>query len=425
MGSSSNLFTFKLELNSCRIAAETNIAGIYNNGILNNGIGATLSANSVGALVIQGVTLNQNDDILLSMQTILSQNGIYTVTQTGSASTPYLLTRRTDFQSIEQMKSGQFTPITAGQFIGSIFILAEPIPQVMGQSPINFYSNSGSIPPGVFLQVTNNLSDVASVPTSRTNLGLGTGSNVTFNSLTTPMFSEVTVNTTTTLTAANFGKNIVCVGAASYTITLPTPVGNAGKYIDFTFLPTANALVTLLPPSGTIDGQPSLIYGANEGCTLRSDGTNYSVIWQKLQPVNFMATQTIAQTIPNTGNIVVVFDTVNFDIGNFFNTGTNTYTPLYPGKYLFSACIFYVSSSPDTFFGLLGQLYKNGILAVDTSFFVTHLLMQPNLSPTSAPTFMNGTTDSMNFQTFQDSTGSLDTFPMAPIFFGATRISNF
>jgi len=75
-----------------------NLAGTYNNGTA--GVGATLTNNSTQvALSIDGVTLSTNDRVLLYNQTDATENGVYTVTNTGSASTNWVLTRATDADS--------------------------------------------------------------------------------------------------------------------------------------------------------------------------------------------------------------------------------------------------------------------------------------------------------------------------------------
>jgi hypothetical protein len=61
-----------------------------------NGVGEYLTASANGALVIDGVTLNAGDRVLLKDQTDAKQNGIYTVTNTGSSSAAAVLTRATD-----------------------------------------------------------------------------------------------------------------------------------------------------------------------------------------------------------------------------------------------------------------------------------------------------------------------------------------
>ena len=72
-----------------------NLNATYNNG--SSGVGATLTnAGTQAALVIDGVTLNTNDRVLIYSQTNAYENGIYTVTNTGSASTNWVLTRATD-----------------------------------------------------------------------------------------------------------------------------------------------------------------------------------------------------------------------------------------------------------------------------------------------------------------------------------------
>jgi len=80
----------------CRVAATGNLNATYNNG--SSGVGATLTNNGTQtALVIDGITLNVNDRILVPFQTTQYQNGIYAVTNTGSSSTNWVITRTTDF----------------------------------------------------------------------------------------------------------------------------------------------------------------------------------------------------------------------------------------------------------------------------------------------------------------------------------------
>ena len=75
-----------------------NLNATYDNG--SSGVGATLTnAGTQAALVIDGVTLNTNDRVLIYSQTNGYENGIYTVTNTGSASTNWVLTRATDADS--------------------------------------------------------------------------------------------------------------------------------------------------------------------------------------------------------------------------------------------------------------------------------------------------------------------------------------
>jgi hypothetical protein len=78
-----------------RVESPTNLTATYNNGT--SGVGATLTnAGTQTALVIDGVTLSVNDRVLVYQQTTQTQNGIYVVTNVGSGSTNWVLTRATD-----------------------------------------------------------------------------------------------------------------------------------------------------------------------------------------------------------------------------------------------------------------------------------------------------------------------------------------
>ena len=81
-----------------RVESPINLNATYNNGT--SGVGATLTnAGTQVALVIDGVTVATNDRVLVYQQTNQTQNGVYVVTNTGSGSTNWVLTRSDDTDS--------------------------------------------------------------------------------------------------------------------------------------------------------------------------------------------------------------------------------------------------------------------------------------------------------------------------------------
>lgn len=100
-----------------RVEREGNLSATYDNGT--NGVGATLTNNSTQeAITIDGVALSLNDRVLLYEQTDATQNGVYTVTTVGDASTNWVLTRATDADSY-----GASDPDALGQ--GDAFFVLE------------------------------------------------------------------------------------------------------------------------------------------------------------------------------------------------------------------------------------------------------------------------------------------------------------
>lgn len=95
-----------------RVEKEGNLTATYDNGTA--GVGATLTnSGTQAALVIDGVTLNTSDRVLVYEQTDQTQNGVYTVTNTGSASTNWVLTRATDADSSGE---GSSTALDEGSY---------------------------------------------------------------------------------------------------------------------------------------------------------------------------------------------------------------------------------------------------------------------------------------------------------------------
>jgi len=78
-----------------RVESPINLNATYNNGT--DGVGATLTnAGTQAALVIDGITMVVADRVLIYQQTNQTQNGIYVVTNIGSGSTNWVLTRSSD-----------------------------------------------------------------------------------------------------------------------------------------------------------------------------------------------------------------------------------------------------------------------------------------------------------------------------------------
>jgi len=118
-------------------------ANTYNNG--SSGVGATLTANSNGALAaIDGYTASVNDRLLIKNEATGANNGVYTVTQVGDGSNPYILTRATDADTCQpasnpKVTSGLHCFIEHGTANGSQgWVLTTPDPITLGTTALTF-----------------------------------------------------------------------------------------------------------------------------------------------------------------------------------------------------------------------------------------------------------------------------------------------
>lgn len=99
--------------NAARLATTTALAAnTYANGTA--GVGATLTANANGALSVDGVGTALNDRILVKNEVTASHNGIYSLTQLGDGSNPYILTRVTDYDQPSEAVAGTAVFIQEG-----------------------------------------------------------------------------------------------------------------------------------------------------------------------------------------------------------------------------------------------------------------------------------------------------------------------
>jgi hypothetical protein len=142
----------------CILGTTANLTATYSNET--NGVGATLTnSGTQAALALDGVSVSLGNRILVKNQTTLSQNGVYTVTNIGSESTNWVLTRAADFDSPSQMITGTILSIgagTVGSNASTIWLLAATVTAV-GTSPLSFvnpYSTLISSVQGTTNQIT-------------------------------------------------------------------------------------------------------------------------------------------------------------------------------------------------------------------------------------------------------------------------------
>ena len=91
-----------------KVATTGGLAGTYATS------GQKLTANSNGAIQVDGVTLSSADRVLLRAQSDGTQNGIYTVTTVGDGSNPFVLTRALDFNTSSEVGAGAFMFVESG-----------------------------------------------------------------------------------------------------------------------------------------------------------------------------------------------------------------------------------------------------------------------------------------------------------------------
>jgi len=149
---------------SCRGATAAALAAYtYANGTA--GVGATITANANGALVLDTtVTVVATDRVLVKNETAgnAAYNGIYVVTNPGSGGAPFVLTRAADMNQTAEF-AGSFTFIEEGTAnADSGFVCTTDNPVTVGTTAISFvqFSGAGQITAGDGLSKTGNTLDV-------------------------------------------------------------------------------------------------------------------------------------------------------------------------------------------------------------------------------------------------------------------------
>jgi len=190
-------------------------ANTYNNG--SSGVGATLTAVAVGTLTIDGYTLVIGDvgkRLLIKNEVAGANNGVYTLTQAGTAVLPYILTRATDYDTsgsgTNEIDAGDFILVlSGGSLSNSSWVQQTPLPITVGTTSITFTQFAA---PYVFTYPAAGIANSTGSAWGASYTTTGTGTVValaTSPSFTTPALGtpSALVGTNITGTATNFNIN--------------------------------------------------------------------------------------------------------------------------------------------------------------------------------------------------------------------------
>lgn len=126
----STSITISLAFNGSTIVTLVNGTGLSITSLANSGVGATLTSDTNGPLVLGTYTCQINDRILLLGQTIQTENGVYYISQVGvidPAGSPWILTRATDANqyipnSAAGLSQGGYFLVTGGDNAGNAYV---------------------------------------------------------------------------------------------------------------------------------------------------------------------------------------------------------------------------------------------------------------------------------------------------------------
>lgn len=369
-------------------ATVSNLTATYSNGT--SGVGATLTnSGAQAAFAVDGYTASVNDRVLIKNQTDQTQNGIYTVTNAGSASTNWVLTRTPDSDTQSELLGATVyvEQGTTNQTTGWVQTTSGTI--TVGTTGVVWaqFSGAGSYAAGTGLTLTGNVFSITtpvstaiggtgltSVGTSNQILGVNAAATALEYKTIDGGTSISIANSAGTITINNTGvtSNIagtgISVSGATGSVTITNTgvlsVAGTANQIDAT---TSTGAVTLslpaavtIPTSLTISGLTpnSFLYSGAAGLlTTTTAPTNGQLLIGSTgnAPVAATLTQGTGVTIANGAGSIIITNsgvtslTAGTGIGVSAATGNITVTNTGVTSVALTApSIFTVTGSPVT-----------------------------------------------------------------------------
>lgn len=287
-------FQFKA---SCNAATTGALNTTYNNGA--SGVGATLTANVNGAIVLDGVSLNINERVLVKDQAAPAENGIYTVTTVGNAGAPFVITRATDFDQTGEIQPGSIIFILSGTLYNDTsFVETEPVVTV-GTDPIIFIQFSQQFPVSMGNGGTGaSITPIPNAVFSSNGSSVGQLSTTLPSGLTIPGYAQSGAN-----------SDITSMTGLTGVLKAPTQVQDANSNEVLIFGSTASAINEFTMTNAAIGNGPT--FSASGGDTNinanfvakgtgqiveRSENTTIPVVWQSGTTLQHTTNWNIADT---------------------------------------------------------------------------------------------------------------------------------
>lgn len=289
---------------SVRLASTANLTATASG----TGPSKTLTnSGSQAALTLDGVAAAIDDRVLIKDQTLGANNGIYTVTNIGSASVNWVLTRATDADN------SPGTEVTAGLFCfveeGTVnadnaYVLTTNSPITLDTTALTFtqFSGAGQIVDGDGITKTGNRLDVT----------VGTGIAI--------VADTVTLASTVAGAGLTFTAGVLdVIGTSARILVNADSIDIASTYVGQTSITTLGTIATGTW-QGTIVGPTYGGTGINNGSKTITLGGNFT--HTGAHTLGLTTTAATAVTLPTTGTLSTLAGTESFSNKTFTDTAT-------------------------------------------------------------------------------------------------------
>lgn len=197
---------------------------VYANG--SSGVGRTLTGVALAAISLDSSSPSVNDRVLIKDQASTFQNGIYTVTATGSGIAVFVLTGATDFDQSSDIQTGDTTFVTAGSTLANTTWTYNGIDSpTMGTTAITFAqaAGPGSFTGGNGITITGtSIAINTAVTVDKTTAQALTNKDLSGAGNTFPTFNQNTTGSAATLTTARTIGGVSFDGSANITVATAT-----------------------------------------------------------------------------------------------------------------------------------------------------------------------------------------------------------
>ena len=304
-------------------------ANTYANGTL--GVGATLTGNSNGAISIDGFTPTVGQRVLIKNEVTQSHNGAYTVTQVGTGSLPYILTRATDFDTsgsgTNEIDQGDMLLVLAGTTNNNTSWVQQTVsPITVGTTSLVFlqFAAIQTYAAGTGLTLSTNQFSITNAGTSGTYGSASLIPVITTNAqgqitgVTTASNPQGTVTSVAALTLGTTGTDVgstVAGGSGAAVITLNIPTASAtnrgalssADWSTFNGKQAAGSYLTAAVTSVGFTGGIITVNTPTAGAALVVAGTSGGIPY-------FSSTSAWASSALLTANALMIAHVVYFDV---------------------------------------------------------------------------------------------------------------